>query len=200
MERTPLVADISRVKYTPADKRPYCNLPEKDAQCLAAMNAPNARLLEQEADAIGAQPTGHHHRDSNATTQEVLRLQAAHERNRNASAALQLLFRIAGYEAAADNLRQQLNEVEGTLVDLAVTSQGDQSIRDNYQMLSQVVVDNREDRLVQSNVIRALAIVSERKRLPSYTRCRITSRWGAGSSCSKARMRWTSSRNSPSRP
>src|SRR5437762_1632815 len=46
-----------------------------------------------------------------------------------------------------------------TLVDLAVTSQGDQSIRDNYQMLSQVVVDNREDCLVRSNVIRALAIV-----------------------------------------
>jgi len=119
VNRQPLLADISRVSHQAAGERNYCNLPEKEAQCLAAMNAPNARLLEQEADAVAAQPSGHHRRDSSAATEETLRLQAAHERNRNASAALQLLYRIAASETAADNLRQQLDEVRATLVDLS---------------------------------------------------------------------------------
>src|SRR4029079_18267385 len=95
--------------------RNYCNLPEKEAQCLAAMNAPNARLLEQEADAVPAQPTGHHRRDSSAATEETLQLQAAHERNRNASAALQLLYRIAAPEKGADKLGQHPAQGGATL-------------------------------------------------------------------------------------
>lgn len=119
VERQALVADISLVSYrAKPGVRTYCNLPEKDAQCLAAAYAPNARLLEQEAEAIGAQPKGHHRQSSTETTQAVLRLQAVHERNRNASAALLLLFRIAGSETAADNLRRQLDEVNGTYEDL----------------------------------------------------------------------------------
>ncbi len=119
VERRALVADVSRLSYSAVTGRTYCNLPEKEAQCLAAMNAPQARLLEQEADAVAAQPSGHHSRDSSAATEETLRLQAAHERNRNASAALQLLYRIAAAETAADNGRKQLEEVRATLVDLS---------------------------------------------------------------------------------
>src|SRR5688572_17558632 len=53
VERRPLVADVSQVSYPSAPpQRMYCNLPEKDAQCLAAMYAPHARLLEYEADAL----------------------------------------------------------------------------------------------------------------------------------------------------
>jgi len=119
VERRELMADISRVSFVAAAAKAYCNLPEKEAQCLAAMNAPQARLLEQEADAVAAQPSGHHRRDSSAATEETLRLQAAHERNRNASAALQILYRIAAAETGADNLRKQLEEVRATLVDLS---------------------------------------------------------------------------------
>ena len=115
-----MVADVSLVSYREKHaQRTYCNLPEMDAQCLAATYAPNARLLEQEAEAVAAQPSGHHRRDSSAATEASLRLQAAHERNRNASAALQLLYRIAASETAADNARKQLEEVRATLVDLS---------------------------------------------------------------------------------
>jgi outer membrane protein TolC len=41
-----------------------------------------------------------------------------HERNRNASTALQLLLRIAAAENAADSLRRQLAEIKDTLADL----------------------------------------------------------------------------------
>ena len=118
VKRQPLAADVSRVSFQAATTPGYCNLPEKEAQCLAALYAPQARLLEQEADAIEAQRGKHHRKDSNATTAEALRLQAVYERNRNASAALQLLYRIAGTETAADNARRQLNEVRATLIDL----------------------------------------------------------------------------------
>jgi hypothetical protein len=115
----PLVPDVSLVanrQFLPAERR-YCNLTEKDAQCLAAMNSAAARLLEQEADAL-AQSSGHHGQGSTWATQEVLRLQSVHERNRAASAALQLLVRIAGAESGATNLRQQLIEIKATLDDL----------------------------------------------------------------------------------
>ncbi len=120
VERQPLVADLSLLgnrSISPA-ARAYCNLTERDAQCLAAMNAPNARLLELEADALEAQPSGVHHAAAGGTTATALRLQAIHERNRNASAAVQLLLRIAGAEHAADSLRQQLTEIKQTLDDL----------------------------------------------------------------------------------
>ncbi len=116
----PLVPDVSQVAnrpFSPA-QRHYCNLTEKDAQCLAAMNSAAARLLEQEAEAL-AQSSGHHGQNSTWATQEVLRLQAVHERNRAASAALQLLVRIAGAESGANNLRQQLAEIKATLEDLS---------------------------------------------------------------------------------
>jgi outer membrane protein TolC len=113
-----MAADVSRVSYQAATTPGYCNLPEKEAQCLAAMHAPQARLLEQEAEAATTGGCVMLRKTQAPTTAEALRLQAAHERNRNASAALQLLYRIAGAETAADNLRRQLNEVRGTLVDL----------------------------------------------------------------------------------
>ena len=114
-----MIPDVSLVvnrQFSPA-QRSYCNLTEKDAQCLAAMNSGAARLLEQEAEAL-AQSSGHHGQGSTWVTQEVLRLQAVHERNRAASAALQLLVRIAGAESGATNLRQQLIEIKATLDDL----------------------------------------------------------------------------------
>src|SRR5438067_1240095 len=48
----------------------YCNLIERDAQCLAATNAPQARLLEQEADAAAVQQG--RPGQSGQTTQDVL--------------------------------------------------------------------------------------------------------------------------------
>src|SRR5262245_58092955 len=120
VERRPLLADVSQISYQSAlpPQRTYCNLPEKEAQCLAALYAPQARLLEYEADALAAQSGGHHRRGSTQITQQILRLQAVHERNRTASAALLLLLRIAGAESAANRLRQQLNEVAATIADL----------------------------------------------------------------------------------
>src|SRR5262245_16494906 len=84
VERRVLMADVSRESFQEAGARAYCNLPEKEAQCLAAMNAPQARLLEQEAEAVAAQPSGDHRRNSNGAKAEALRLQGGHERNRRA--------------------------------------------------------------------------------------------------------------------
>jgi hypothetical protein len=120
VERKPLVVDLSLLNNRPQPpaSHPYCNLTERDAQCLAAMNAPNARLLEQEADAVAVQPSGHHRADGNQATEESLRLQAVHERNRNASAAVQLLLKIAEAENGADSIRGQISEAKDTLADL----------------------------------------------------------------------------------
>src|SRR5947207_7908508 len=57
---TALVPDVSLVagrESLPTIEPPprYCNLTERDAQCLAATNTPNARLLDQEAEAVAAQ-------------------------------------------------------------------------------------------------------------------------------------------------
>src|SRR6186713_942610 len=67
VERQPLVADLSLLhnRPQPFPARSYCKLTERDAQCLAAMYAPNARLLDQEAEAVLAQRAGHHQADGN---------------------------------------------------------------------------------------------------------------------------------------
>lgn len=119
VERRPLIPDLSLLtnRPQPPGARNYCNLTERDAQCLAAFHAPNARRLDQEADAVAAQATSHHGA-STQSTEQAIRLQAVHERNRNASAALQLLLRITAAENAADTLRHQLAEIKDTLADL----------------------------------------------------------------------------------
>src|SRR4051812_33756200 len=70
VERKPLIVDLSLLgnRPQPPPSHTYCNLTERDAQCLAAMNAANARLLEQEADAVEVQPAGHHRGNGNQAT------------------------------------------------------------------------------------------------------------------------------------
>src|SRR3954452_20667170 len=56
VERQTITPDVSAVPPRSSvtfDQRRYCHLPECEAQCLAASNAPLARLLEQEAEALG---------------------------------------------------------------------------------------------------------------------------------------------------
>src|SRR5437016_2844346 len=113
--RTALVPDVALVagrESLPATEPVprYCNLTEREAQCLAATSAPYARLLEQEAEAVAAQH-GRHGTGGGQATQDVLLLQATHERNRAASASLQALLRLAEAEAGGANLRRRLDEV-----------------------------------------------------------------------------------------
>src|SRR5262245_1874359 len=91
--RGPFVPDVLAVPIhsgvRPEPIRTYCNLLERDAQCLAATNSPAAALLEQEAAVLAAQRPGvFHHKSSDEATPEILRLRAVHERNRFASLAL----------------------------------------------------------------------------------------------------------------
>src|SRR5688572_3626726 len=64
VERQALAPDVSAVSPRSGvqfEARSYCRLTEQEAQCLAAASAPLARLLEQEAEALEAQPKGLHH-------------------------------------------------------------------------------------------------------------------------------------------
>jgi len=120
LERQAISPDVSAVHPRSSvtfDERLYCNLLERDAQCLAATTAPLAKLLEQEADALACQPRGLHHQRSQCTEQ-ILYLQATHERNRNAAAALQLFLRLTEAEAGAANLRERVDEVGRLLADV----------------------------------------------------------------------------------
>lgn len=114
---SPDVSAVSPRSSVAFDERLYCNLLERDAQCLAATTAPLAKLLEQEADALACQPRGLHHNGSQCT-ERILYLQATHERNRNAAAALQLFLRLTEAEAGAANLRERLAEVGRLLADV----------------------------------------------------------------------------------
>ena len=122
VSRQAIVPDVSAVaprSTVSFSDRQYCNLPECDAQCLAATHAVLANLLEQEAEALVTQPHGLHcSRNSQQCLQQVLWLQAAHERNRAAAAALQIFLRLAEAEAGSDNLRLRLQEVDQLLSDV----------------------------------------------------------------------------------
>jgi hypothetical protein len=108
---SPAVSAIAPRNSVEFEESLYCKLPEHQAQCLAATTAPLARLLEQEADALACQPQGLHHRRSNCL-ERILYLQATHERNRAAAAALQLFLRLVEAEGGATNARERLGEVD----------------------------------------------------------------------------------------
>ena len=55
---SPDVSAVPRRDSVEFDDALYCNLPEHEAQCLAATTAPLAKLLEQEADALSCQGHG----------------------------------------------------------------------------------------------------------------------------------------------
>src|SRR5688572_13957368 len=89
VQRKPLVPDLSLLTQRPPSDAPrlYCNLPEREAQCLAAANSPTGRALEHDADVLMARSGGLFHPGrSNETAAEVLRLRATHERNVSAAA------------------------------------------------------------------------------------------------------------------
>jgi outer membrane protein TolC len=121
VQRGAIVAGLDNIPPRDAfafnDRLAYCGLSEQQAQCLAATNASLARSLEQEAAAIGAQKEGHHGADV-ATQQQILHLQATHERNRAASAALQLFLRLAEAEGGVHNARQRSLEVNQMVSDV----------------------------------------------------------------------------------
>lgn len=102
--RRPIEVDLASI---PAPTQPlmeaaYCNLTECEAGCLAAKNSSAAKLFEQEAEAVASQQQ--HHGTTSELAENVLRLQAVHERNRAAAAARVLLLRLAEAEAGVDNL------------------------------------------------------------------------------------------------
>lgn len=113
---SPDVSAISPRSKVTFEERRYCNLPEREAQCLAATTAPLAKLLEQEADALACQPQGIH--QGSDCVEQILYLQATHERNRAAAAALQLFLRLAEAEGGAANLKLRLEEVGDLMADV----------------------------------------------------------------------------------
>jgi outer membrane protein TolC len=120
VERKPLAFDLSAVAadaaalFDPA--RMYCNLLERDAQCLAARNSASGNFLEYEAEALEAQGRGlFHKKASRQQSAEILRLRGAHQRNTDASAALQALIRLAEAEAGVGNLDRRLQELSDML-------------------------------------------------------------------------------------
>ncbi|HEV3417855.1 MAG TPA: hypothetical protein VG056_13600 [Pirellulales bacterium] len=97
----------------------FCALEEREAQCLAAKNAPIANLLVHEADAAAAQPQGLcGHKGSSELTSEVLRLEAVYKRNIAAADALEAFLRLLEAEAGADNLEQRGREMNLVLADI----------------------------------------------------------------------------------
>lgn len=117
VQRQAIVPDVAAIAARSSvefEESLYCNLPEREAQCLAATTSPLAKLLEQEADALATQ--GHHGR--NDCIERILYLQANHERNRSAAVALQLFLRLTEAEAGAANLRERLEEVNRLMGDV----------------------------------------------------------------------------------
>ena len=145
------------------EARTYCGLREEDAQCLAATNSPLAKSLEQEGEALAAQPRGLRHKRADAADRNrtILYLQATHERNRAASASLQLFLRLAEAEAGAANAKLRALEVnrlvsdvqrlQGAGVDSAIshsTAQAQQTELIHKQVDLEAVIEQLNHQLV----------------------------------------------------
>lgn len=111
-------APLSTVANIAGDGR-LCALEEKTAQCLAASHATIANLLDLEAEAADAQPSGWClHSGSSALTGELLRLEATQKRNLAAGDALQVFLRLVEAEGGVDNLQRRGQEIDTMLADV----------------------------------------------------------------------------------
>jgi len=118
VEPTEIIPDLSLLPQAlpPVDgPSQYCAITELNAQCLAARNSKKANLLVQEAEAVESQRKCFDR--GNELAQELLLLQATHQRNQDAAVALQLLLRLTEAEAGAQNLDRRLVEVDGMVSD-----------------------------------------------------------------------------------
>ncbi|HTN77137.1 MAG TPA: hypothetical protein VL096_17880, partial [Pirellulaceae bacterium] len=124
--RQPLVPDVAQVPTASAPRstsnQAFCALEEQNAQCLAAMNASLANLLDQEAEAVAQQRGGHlcSQSGSTALSSELLELSATHQRNAAAANSLEAFLRLVEAEAGADNLELRRKELDLMLADITV--------------------------------------------------------------------------------
>lgn len=123
-QRPAIVADVSLISApieAPLLPGPghYCALEEREAQCLAATNAPIANLLVREAAAVRLQRSGCLSGSDPGLTSQLLELHAIQKRNEAASSALQLFFRLIEAEGGASNLERREQQVDSLLADIA---------------------------------------------------------------------------------
>ena len=119
VEPLPVVPDLSLLPNNPVAERineHFCALGELEAQCLAARNSKNGRLLATEAEAVAAQKQCFN--GGSELARELLVLQSAHERNKDAAIALEIFLRLAEAEGGAQNLGQRMQVVDAMQADV----------------------------------------------------------------------------------
>ncbi len=125
-ERGNLCIDLSAVdSYESVDKalgqppaaEQYRVVKAEQVQCLAAANAPFAKLFAGESEAA-ASDTGHHHSCSSSTMSTLMAYRTVDQRNKAAGMALELFYSLTEAEAGRDILERCVEEVDLASTDL----------------------------------------------------------------------------------
>jgi len=110
LSEVPSHEEVDRVLARPAAAGGYRVLNADEVQCLAAANAPLAKLYASEGDAAGAN-AGRYDGQSVSLTKQLTAYRAVDERNKAAGNALELFYRLAEAEAGRDVLDRGIVEV-----------------------------------------------------------------------------------------
>lgn len=108
---------IDRVLGQPPATEQYRVVKADQVQCLAAANAPAARLFAGESDAA-ASDAGHRSRCASSTMSTLMAYRTMDQRNKAAGTALELFYSLAEAEAGRDILERCVEEVNLASTDL----------------------------------------------------------------------------------
>lgn len=126
-ERGSLSPDLSAiVSYEAVDQAltrlpatvQYRSLRAEEVQCLAATNAPTAKLYASESRAVLNADTGRRCNPAASTASELMAYRAIDERNKAAGTALELFYSLAEAEASRDILAHSIAEVDQAVANL----------------------------------------------------------------------------------
>jgi hypothetical protein len=96
----------------------YRSLRAEEVQCLAAANAPTAKLYASESRAALTADTGRRCNPAAPTASKLMAYRAIDERNKAAGVALELFYSLAEAEASRDILGRSLAEVDQAAANL----------------------------------------------------------------------------------
>ena len=109
--------EVDRILSPPPVPVQYRVLRAIEVQCLAAANAPLAKLYVSESEAVLA-GVGGHNQQAACVQSKLMAYRAADERNNAAGTALELFYSLAEAEASRDILDKGIDEVDRDIANL----------------------------------------------------------------------------------
>ena len=147
--------EVDRALGSPPSPTGYRVLRAVEVQCLAAANAPIAKLYDAESEAVLANSNRRGQRTV-ATLSRLMAYRAIDERNKAAAAALELFYSLAEAEANRDILQRSVEQIDRATANLEELKRSGLKMPDDQTALRRQKLDWIDRHIQLSSAIRKI--------------------------------------------